>query len=80
MTEQPSPVPDEREPLRLIEVGWIIAGELEGADFQAVVQVHQRVLKFCQSRFPEFIWRMPLLRRNELVQGMKVEPVELLRQ
>ena len=56
-----------QEPAPVIEVGWIIAGRLEDVDLSAVEQARDASVEFMRERLPEFVWRMPLLQRNELV-------------
>ena len=65
-------------PTPVIEVGWIVAGRLDEVDREAVEQARDATLEFMRERLPEFVWRMPLLLRDELVTGSRVEAVVLL--
>ena len=55
------PVPSARD----IEIGWIVAGRLDAVDRAAVEQARVAALEFMREHLPEFVWRMPLLRRVE---------------
>jgi len=45
---------------------------------QAVEQARLAVLDWLEEHFGDFQWRLPLVRRDELVAAMQVEPVVLL--
>ncbi len=62
----------------IVEIGWIIAGKLDEVDLKAVHQAHKDTLAYLQETFPEFEWRIPLLRRDELVTSLNIEPATLL--
>ena len=62
----------------LIEVGWVLAGSISKVDVRAVQQARLRMLRFLREQFPAFMWRMPVVRRRELEQTGKAEPVVLL--
>ena len=61
-----------------IEIGWVIAGQLDEADYQAVKEAHDQLTTVLSDWFPEFSWHMPMVRRPELVTGAREEPVVLL--
>lgn len=61
-----------------IEIGWVIAGQLEEADYEAVKSARAQLLDVLNQWFSEFSWRMPLVRRPEMVNAVRVEPVTLL--
>lgn len=69
--QAPSTVP-------LIEIGWLVAGELEALDREAVEGARDQLLAHLSGALPQFVWRMPLLRRRRLVELPRVEPVPLL--
>ncbi len=62
----------------LIEIGWLTAGRLDSIDREAVELARKEVQSFLEKILPEFTWRLPLLRRDELVTAARIEPVELL--
>jgi predicted Zn-dependent protease len=63
---------------QLIEVGWVLAGELDTFEREAVDLARRRLLAQLEVALPEFTWRMPVIHRRRLVQEPKVEPVVLL--
>lgn len=65
-------------PTAIVDVGWVIAGRLDAPDLEAVHETRQQVLDLLQRHFPEYRWRMPIVHREELPQGIRVEPVDLL--
>lgn len=73
-------VPATERAVSTIEVGWIVAGRLDEADYEAVRTARSAVLNVLNMAFSEFSWRMPLLRRPEMVTGHREEPVLLLEQ
>ena len=62
----------------LIEIGWIVAGRLDEIDRQAIETAREETLNYLHEKLPLFLWRMPLLRRKELVASARVAPVDLL--
>ncbi len=68
--------PPAHEPA--VVVGWVLAEPLDGADEQGARVARQRVLERLQDEFPAFHWRMPLVRRQELVSTLTVEPADLI--
>ncbi len=65
-------------PLPLIEIGWLVAGELEAIELPVVDAARERLLAYLRRVLPEFVWRMPVLQRRRLVESTQVEPVTLL--
>ncbi len=61
-----------------IEIGWVIAGQLEDADYDAVKSARAQLLDVLNQWFSEFSWRMPVVRRPEMISGVRVEPITLL--
>lgn len=61
-----------------IEIGWLIAGELDDADYEAARDARARLLDMLNQWFSEFSWRMPLIRRPEMIAVRREEPVVLL--
>ncbi|MFK7821725.1 MAG: DUF2391 domain-containing protein, partial [Planctomycetaceae bacterium] len=64
--------------LEAIEIGWVIAGKLDDVDRAAVKEAHAQLQSVLTKWFPEFVWRMPIVRRPEMVSETRVEPVVLL--
>jgi len=62
----------------LIEVGWIVAGKLDATDREAIVRARETSQEWLREAFPQFDWRLPIVEREELVQGQRVEAVVLL--
>ena len=62
----------------LIEIGWVVAGPPDGVHRRALDQARDRLLAYLQKSFPGFTWRMPIVRREELVRTNREEPVVLL--
>ena len=62
----------------LLEVGWIIAGKLEHIDLQAAKAACESVVDFFRRHFPNIQFRMPIIFRDELMSGLREEPVVLL--
>lgn len=62
----------------VIEIGWIVAGHLESIDRQAVDAARELLLHRCRVLFPEFIWQMPVLHRDEISRAPTDEPIVLL--
>lgn len=71
------PTVHEAEP-QLIEIGWVIAGDLMGQELTAIEAARDGMLTLLETRLPEFEWRMPMLQRRRLVQGSLSHPVNLL--
>ncbi len=61
-----------------VVVGWVLAEPLDTADEQGARVARQRVLEQLQEEFPQFRWRMPLIRRQELVTTLTVQPADLI--
>lgn len=62
----------------VIEVGWIIAGKLDDLDRNATESARELVLSFFAERFPTVEFEMPIIYREEMVHGLREEPVKLL--
>ena len=62
----------------LVEVGWILIGRMGDSDLQAAMQTREKMLSYLAEIHPEFEWRMPLTRREELVQELREGPIRLL--
>ena len=63
---------------RLIEVGWVIVGRIEGTDREAVFKARDQLLADLRQMFPAFTWRMPMIQREEWHQDYRAEPAALL--
>ena len=61
-----------------IEVGLIVAGELDEVDSQAVVQVKQELERDFAQAFPQFGWKVELIWRRELARENPIEPMPLI--
>ncbi|MBH25306.1 MAG: DUF2391 domain-containing protein [Myxococcales bacterium] len=64
--------------LPLIEVGWVLAGQLSPEDWSAIEYARERLRELFQALFPAFAWRMPLVHRREMIRQHRVTPVSLL--
>ncbi len=62
----------------LVDIGWVIAGHMDRVDLAAVVQAREEALRYLQRILPQFVWRITLVHRVELVRGARVEPIDLL--
>ena len=79
-TQDASTTP-EQPPTKLpIEVGWVLAGNLDAVDRDAARKARSLMLARLSERFPEFDWRMPVLLRKELglQEQERIEPVTLI--
>jgi predicted Zn-dependent protease len=65
-------------PVPLIEIGWIVAGGLDEIDRQAIENAREETLNYLREKLPSFSWRIPMLRRKQLVAAARVAPVDLL--
>ena len=63
---------------RLVEVGWVLAGDLDPEDRGAVDAACQALLDRLRGWFPEFEWRMPVVPRRDVEVHQPAEPVLLL--
>lgn len=63
----------------LIEIGVVVAGRLDRADYEAAQQARNDLQLELTQRFGEFRWEVPFVRRHEMVQQFREEPVTLLR-
>lgn len=64
--------------LRPIEVGLIVAGELDEVDSRAVQQSQQNLQTFFAETFSRFDWSVELVWRRELANGSRIEPTPLI--
>lgn len=62
----------------LLEIGWLIAGRLEQIDLQAAKLACESVVEFFRRHFPDIEFRMPIIHRDEVMNGLREEPVMLL--
>lgn len=69
---------DERSPSALVEVGWLLLGDLDDVDWRAIVQARERVLFELEEALPQFRWSMSLVDKRDLDQPTAVEPSALL--
>jgi len=69
--ESPHPLPP------VIEVGWIVASALDAADAQAFEQAREQLLETLRQILPGFVWKMPVIRRPELVTQTRLPPSSL---
>lgn len=63
----------------LIEIGLILVGRLDRIDRQAVAATRDQMRRWLQERFPEFQWRLTLIRREEVPLNIRQEPSAMLR-
>jgi len=64
--------------LPAIDLGVVVAGPLAEADQRAVQGACDQLRDELSRCFPELVWRLPLVRREEAVTSPRVEPVDLL--
>lgn len=69
--------PKSDSPAGLLDVGWIVVGELDEEDRRAVQQARDRVQQFLAKNLSEFTWRMPIVQREEGTAARRLEPTEL---
>jgi hypothetical protein len=69
---------EEGAELPLVEIGWLVAGKLDDVDWQATREARDRVAAKLADSFPQFDWKMPIVRWDELSVGPRVEPAILL--
>lgn len=62
-----------------IEVGFVVAGRLDDADWQATQAALADLGQELSALFGAFRWELPLARRDEMVQQFREQPVTLLR-
>ncbi len=62
----------------LIEIGWVLAGDLDEQEIEAIRSARELVLRSLQALLPQFEWRMPVVYRRRIVQAQRVQPVHLL--
>lgn len=63
-----------------IEIGWVLVGQLEAPDREAVDLARERVRDTLSRTFPGFRWLMPVVEREVPVVRSREAPVELLDQ
>ena len=63
---------------RGIDLGIVVYGPMDAVDAEAVRRARAKLIGGLRQRFPQFRWRVPLIRRPELSQPTRVEPVALL--
>lgn len=68
----------ERTDQPLVEIGWLVAGKLDEVDWQATQGARNRVMTELAESFPQFAWKMPVVRWDELSTGPRIEPAILL--
>lgn len=68
----------DREPTApRIDIGIVVAGPLDEVDRRAVERVREEVRGELTRVFPDFEWRLALVRRDEAVSSPRIEPVDL---
>jgi len=63
---------------RLIEIGWILNGLTDVADIESARMARKAMLHHLRTWFPAFEWKMPVVKRLDVVQSNREEPVVLL--
>jgi len=61
-----------------IELGWVIAHHLSERNLAAVMAARDTMTDYLSKMFPQFEWRMPVVRRPEKLHQRFVEPSQLL--
>lgn len=69
-------MPDTNKPP--IELGVVLAGQLDAVDAQAAERAIESVVAFLESRFDGFSWEPHVVRREEWTAEAPVEPSDLL--
>lgn len=62
----------------LVEVGWLLDGQLDNIDRRAVDSACRRLCEKLEQWLPQFQWRMPLVVREAADDGPRQEPAQLL--
>ncbi|ABA59333.1 conserved hypothetical protein [Nitrosococcus oceani ATCC 19707] len=65
-------------PPNTIELGWLIINELESVEEISISQGRAQMLQYLQQHFPQFEWRMPVIKRTEQPHGTLEAPTDLL--
>ncbi len=63
---------------RRIELGWLIAHQLSERNLAAVMAARDCMADYLSKVFPQFEWRMPVVRRFDAVHQRFIEPSQLL--
>ncbi len=69
---------EEKAAGALIEIGWVLAGDLDEQELEAIRAAREQCLQQLRANLPEFEWRMPVVYRRRIVQAQRVQPVHLL--
>ncbi|QBQ54067.1 hypothetical protein [Nitrosococcus wardiae] len=69
---------DGEHKAHLIELGWLIINPLEPVEEDSISQGRTRMLQYLQYQFPQFEWRMPVIKRAEPPQDTLEAPADLL--
>ncbi len=75
--------PRERRPPRrpLVEIGWVVMGQLDKIDEAAIRAARERSREYLRHVLPQFSWRMPLIFRSDATTPMiQAEPINLIDQ
>ena len=63
---------------RGIDLGIVVYGSMDEVDAEAIRRARAMLIGELREHLPQFRWRIPLIRRPELKQPTRVEPVMLL--
>lgn len=63
-----------------IELGVVVAGRLDQLDRDALDASSHEILRQLRSWFPEFVWSLDSVRREDWSRSRQVEPTDLLQQ
>ncbi|OZC04239.1 DUF2391 domain-containing protein [Rubricoccus marinus] len=66
------------QPSPPVVVGWVLAGGLSDAQRRSVSLARKLVRDELRRALPDFDWRLPSIRRRDVVPGARAEPVDLL--
>ena len=61
-----------------VAVGWVVAEPMPKIDRRAAEMARRKVLAILRQAFPNFLWTMPIVRRQKLARQRVMEPVTLL--
>ena len=74
MTDKPEPARQRQ----LLEIGLIIVGRPDDIDRRAIIAARERMRTFLNEHFPEFIWRIATVSREDVPTAIRHEPSALL--
>lgn len=61
-----------------VQIGWLIIGRLDAVDRDAIFAARQRVRDHLAGLFGDLVFRVPIVERRDVAQGIREEPASLL--